>query len=71
MHDRNGKPLAIGDEVVLRGKITSLSPDMPDAVEKNRYCNVGFVADVNMGLDGPGNYTYNLSLNAGQVEKVD
>lgn len=34
MHDANGKPLKVGDEVVLRAKITSLC----EGVET--YCNV-------------------------------
>jgi len=67
MYDRNGKPLSVGDEVVIRGKITSLQPSDTE----NLFCNVGFKADVNMGIDGPGNYPWTASLNAGQVEKVD
>lgn len=26
MHDKNGNPLKVGDEVTLRGRITSVSP---------------------------------------------
>ena len=34
MHDANGKPLKVGDEVVLRAKITSLCEGV------STYCNV-------------------------------
>ena len=37
MHDANGKPLKVGDEVVLRAKITQLTGG-------EKYCNVNIQA---------------------------
>lgn len=67
MHDRNGKPLAVGDKVMIPATITSCSP----SDEVNKYCNIGVALDVKMGLDDEKAYVMNVSLNAGQVEKVE
>jgi len=69
MHDRYGNPVKVGDEVVLRGTIVSVSPNMLGS-EENKYCNLTFVADVKMGLDDPKAYPMNVTVNAGQVELV-
>lgn len=37
MHDVNGKPLAVGDEVILRAKITGIYPGA-------NFCNVAIEA---------------------------
>lgn len=61
MHDRNGKPLAEGDKVVIEGTITKCYEGADPA-----YCNVQVTTDVPMA----GN-PYNVSLSAGQTTKVE
>jgi hypothetical protein len=62
MHDRHGKPLAVGDKVVIEGTVTSCYDSTPD----NEYCNVTITTDVPMA----GN-PYNVTLNAKQTTKVE
>ena len=65
MHDRFGNLLQVGDEVILRGKIT-------DTQSSPTYCNITVVADVSMNRNyetGENIAPYTLALNAGQVEK--
>lgn len=62
MHDRNGKPLAVGDKVIIAGVIKSAY----GGDEPNEYCNVTVETDVPMA----GN-PYSITLNAKQTEKVE
>lgn len=62
MHDRHGKPLAVGDKVVVECTITTCH----DSNETNEYCNVTLTTDVPMA----GN-AYNITLNAKQTTKVE
>lgn len=60
MHDRNGKPLAVGDKVIITGTVKArYSSD-------NEYCNVTIETEVPMA----GN-AYSITLNAKQTEKVE
>lgn len=62
-HDRNGKVISVGDEVIIQGKVTYIGSEGSD------YCNV----TVEIGKDaehGPENIHSQVSLNAKQVEKV-
>ena len=73
MYDRNHNVLEIGDVVILRGIVASIpSNDPPRNPPSNplAYGNIVFKADVNMIIEGQGNNSYNLTLNAAQVEKV-
>jgi len=65
MHDVNGKPLAVGDEVVLRAKITAIH-----AAEN--FCNVNIEAVHPMPTGEPGGRkeTY-ASVNTKMLEKVE
>ena len=65
MHDMNGNPLAVGDNVNIPCTVTDCngSPD-------GKYCNVTVAADVKMGLDDKDAYTMAFTLNAKQVAKV-
>jgi len=66
MHDANGKELHVGDEVILRAKITHLSFGSPN------YCNVTIEAVHPMPTDQPGGRkeTY-ASVNTKMLEKVE
>lgn len=66
MHDRNGVPLKVGDQVMIPAMIVSCTTS--DTI--NKYCNISVALDVKMGLDDENAYTMSLSLNAGQVEKT-
>jgi len=81
MYDRNHSVLEVGDVVVLRGIVASIATDnpphdraynSPSGPPSNplAYGNIVFKADVNMIVEGQGNNSYNLTLNAAQVEKV-
>lgn len=63
MHDKNGKPIKVGDKVVVEGVITSANGG-------DEYCNV----TLGIGHDqehGPHNVRGSLTLNAKQVELVE
>ena len=62
MHDRNGKPLAKGDKVIIEAVITDLS-----ATED--YCNVSLESVHGRRPDGM-KETFN-AINTGVLEKVD
>ena len=62
MHDRNGKPLAVGDKIIISGTVVTCY----ESTEENEYCNVTIGTDVPMA----GN-PYSLTLNAKQTEKVE
>ena len=62
MHDRNGKPLAVGDKVVIEGTIK----ECHDPSHEQEYCNVQVLCDVPMA----GN-PYSVTLNAKQTTKVE
>ena len=73
MYDRNHNVLEIGDVVILRGIVASIATDNPPRNPPSNplaYGNIVFKADVNMIVEGQGNNSYNLTLNAAQVEKV-
>jgi hypothetical protein len=61
MHDRDGKPLAVGDKVNVPCTITSTQ----DAA--NEDCNVTLVTEEPMGTRAVGD---TISLNAKQTVKV-
>jgi len=61
MHDRNGKPLAVGDEVVIHGKVVETFPNATT-------CNIRLeLTDRQPGGTMPSFYT----LTSNQVEKVE
>lgn len=63
MHDKNGKPIKVGDKVIIEGEIASTTAS-------EEYCNV----TVKIGGDaehGPFNVTGSVSLNAKQVELIE
>lgn len=62
MHDRNGKPLAVGDRVMIPGVITETFPG-------STHCNVTVKLDEK--IDSAATYDSSCTGNAGQVEKVD
>lgn len=62
MHDRHGKPLAVGDKVVIEGTIKQCY----DPSAEQEYCQIKVECDVPMA----GN-PHHLSLNAKQVTKVE
>ncbi len=59
--DRSGNDLKTGDKVVVRGTVAAVSPN-------EDYRNVSVVTDVPMA---PGTDKVTISLNGGQVEKVE
>lgn len=59
MHDRNGKPLAVGDKVLIPGVVATVGTP-------GKHCNLTVATDVPMD-DRP----YSITLNAGQCEKVE
>lgn len=60
-HDRNGRPLAKGDRVVIEGTLIGVSPG-------NDYCNVTVETVEPMH---PGKHRATISLNARQVIRDD
>lgn len=65
MHDVNGKPLAVGDEVILRAKITQVYPD-------GKFCNCTIEAVHPMPTDAPdGRKETYSSVNTKMLEKVE
>lgn len=62
MHDRNGKPLKVGDKVNLPATIRELGDPT------SGYCNVGIVTDVPMGDRTEGD---KYQVNAKMVELVE
>lgn len=63
MHDKNGKPLKVGDKVLVEAVISTATPS-------EDYCNV----TLSIGADkphGPNNITGTLVLNSRQVELVE
>lgn len=64
MHDRNGKPIKVGDRVQLQGEITSTSAS-------DEFCNVT-VKITEKGQDhGPFNVQGTVVLNARQTELIE
>lgn len=61
MHDRNGKPLKVGDKVNVPCTITACMSGETD------WCNVTLVTDVPMGTRTVGD---SITLNAKQTELV-
>lgn len=61
MHDRNGNPLSIGDDVIIPCKIKSCTLD-------EDYCNVTLVAKYPMP---PYEFDHTITLNSKQLYKVD
>lgn len=59
-HDVNGTKLEVGDEVIVRCKVTAISAG-------EEYCNVTLTTDEPMKPSGT---PYSIALNAGQVERV-
>lgn len=64
-HDVNGKLLQIGDEVILRGKISSIGQ-----VDGDKYCNCCVELKERMPAY-PDQVTTVSAINAAQVEKVE
>lgn len=60
MHDKNGKPLKIGDKVRLVGEITSVSAN-PD------YCNCTVTSPYNP----PAQMAFTVTLCTQETEKVE
>ncbi len=60
-HDKNGSPLAVGDAVILTGKVKAITSEHPE------YCNITFGCDIGMTADHP---DYSIALSARMVEKV-
>lgn len=63
MHDKNGKPLSIGDIVTITGKITSLGET------GNKYCNCTVECLEPMPAYPDSKQSFS-SLNTKMVEKV-
>jgi hypothetical protein len=59
-HDKNGNPLSVGDKVLVRAEITSVS-------QGEDYCNVSAVT---LEPIYPGEAKTSLTLNAKQVERI-
>ena len=62
MHDANGKPLKVGDEVTIRARIRNLQEGTPD------YCNVTVQTELGRRPDG---MKETITLNTGVLEKVE
>ena len=62
MHDRNGKPLAVGDLVVIHAKVTALQPT-------EDYCNVSLETTHGRKPDGMKETFY--AINTAVVDKVE
>ena len=62
MHDRNGKPVKVGDKVNVPCVITATQDG------ESEYCNVTLVTEVPMGTRTVGD---TLTLNAKQTELVE
>ena len=62
MHDRHGKPLAVGDKVVIEGTVNECYDPSPE----QEYCQISVRTDVPMAGS-----PYHISLNAKQVTKVE
>lgn len=60
-HDSKGQLLTVGDEVVLRGKVSQITSDQPT------YCNILFTANEAIAPDAE---PYQASLSARMVEKL-
>ena len=63
MHDKNGKPIAKGDKVIIEAVIENTTAS-------DEYCNV----TLGIGREqehGPHNIQATLTVNAKQVEKID
>lgn len=58
MHDRHGKPLAVGDKVVIEGTVTTRDDNAP-------ICNLTVTTDVPM--EGT---AFSVTLSAKQVTKI-
>jgi hypothetical protein len=64
MHDKNGKPLKVGDRVTVEGEITSTSAS-------EDYCNVTLKIGEKGQEHGPHNVTGTLVVNAKQTELIE
>jgi hypothetical protein len=60
MHDMNGRPLSVGDSVLVPATITVVQAT-------DEYCNISMETDVPMY---PGTHKSTIALNAKQVSKV-
>jgi len=58
-HDKNGQQISVGDDVLIRATVTSVSPG-------EEYCNVNLETVEPMF---PGEHKTPIVLNARQVEK--
>lgn len=62
MHDSKGTPIAVGDKLIIRGKLKAITSEQPT------FCNIVFEADEVMASGGD---PYTLSLSARMTEKVE
>jgi len=62
MHDVNGKPLKVGDEVIIHGIITECQPS-------DDYCNC--TVETKHGRRPDGSKERFCAINTGVLEKVD